>query len=131
MGQRGRRVLVVDDEENARLGLSKILEMDGYRVHSVANGQEALDYLQQQRVHVVISDLQMPEMNGISFLRELNRNHPGTRFIMVTAHGGVESYLEAIELGAYEYINKPIKLEELRLVMKKMLKGHKLPKTTH
>ncbi len=129
--QRERRVLVVDDEENARLGLSKILELDGYWVHSVANGREALDFLQRQQVHVVISDLQMPEMNGISLLRELNRNHPGTRFIMVTAHGGVDSYLEAIDLGAYEYINKPIKLEELRLVMKKMLKKQRVVKTTH
>ncbi len=129
--QRERRVLVVDDEENARLGLSKILELDGYWVHSVANGREALDFLQRQQVHVVISDLQMPEMNGISLLRELNRNHPGTRFIMVTAHGGVDSYLEAIDLGAYEYINKPIKVEELRLVMKKMLKKQRVVKTTH
>ncbi len=121
MALRERRVLVVDDEENARLGLSKILEQDGYRVDSVANGREALEFLQRQHVHVVISDLKMPEMNGISFLRELNRHYPGTQFIMVTAHGGVESYLEAIHLGAYEYINKPIKLEELRSVMDKML----------
>ncbi|OEU55702.1 MAG: two-component system response regulator [Desulfuromonadales bacterium C00003096] len=125
MGQRDRRVLVVDDEENARIGLSKILEQEGYRVDSVANGREALDFLQRQNVQVVISDLQMPEMNGMNFLRELNRHYPRTQVIMVTAHGGVESYLEAIHLGAYEYINKPIKLEELRIVMDKMLTGQK------
>jgi len=121
VGQREKRVLVVDDEENARLGLSKILEQEGYRVDSVANGREALDFLQRQKVQVVISDLQMPEMNGLAFLRELSRHYPSTQVIMVTAHGGVESYLEAIHLGAYEYINKPIKLEELRIVMNKML----------
>lgn len=125
VGQRDRRVLVVDDEENARIGLSKILEQEGYRVDSVANGREALDFLQRQNVQVVISDLQMPEMNGMNFLRELNRHYPSTQVIMVTAHGGVESYLEAIHLGAYEYINKPIKLEELRIVMDKMLTGQK------
>jgi DNA-binding NtrC family response regulator len=125
VGQRDRRVLVVDDEENARIGLSKILEQEGYRVDSVANGREALDFLQRQNVQVVISDLQMPEMNGMNFLRELNRHYPRTQVIMVTAHGGVESYLEAIHLGAYEYINKPIKLEELRIVMDKMLTGQK------
>jgi DNA-binding NtrC family response regulator len=125
VAQRAKRVLVVDDEENARIGLSKILEQEGYRVDSVANGREALDYLQHQNVQVVISDLQMPEMNGINFLRELNRHYPSTPVIMVTAHGGIESYLEAIHLGAYEYINKPIKLEELRIVMNKMLTEHR------
>jgi len=125
VGQRAKRVLVVDDEENARIGLSKILEQEGYRVDSVANGREALDFLQHQNVQVVISDLQMPEMNGMNFLRELNRHYPSTQVIMVTAHGGVESYLEAIHLGAYEYINKPIKLEELRIVMNKMLTEQK------
>ncbi|MCD4689457.1 MAG: response regulator [Desulfuromonadaceae bacterium] len=123
--QRDSRVLVVDDEENARIGLSKILEQEGYRVDSVANGREALDFLQRQNVQVVISDLQMPEMNGMNFLRELNRHYPSTQVIMVTAHGGVESYLEAIHLGAYEYINKPIKLDELRIVMNKMLTEQK------
>ena len=128
VGQRDRRVLVVDDEENARIGLSKILEQEGYRVDSVANGREALDFLQRQNVQVVISDLQMPEMNGMSFLRELNRHYPSTQVIMVTAHGGVESYLEAIHLGAYEYINKPIRLDELRIVMDKMLTEKRVAK---
>lgn len=128
MGQRNRRVLVVDDEENARIGLSKILEQEGYRVDSVSNGREALDFLQRQKVQVVISDLQMPEMNGMTFLREVNRHYPSTQVIMVTAHGGVESYLEAIHLGAYEYINKPIRLDELRIVMNKMLTAKRVAK---
>lgn len=115
------RVLVVDDEENARIGLSRILEQEGFQVDSVANGLEALEFLQHEKVQVVISDLKMPEMGGLSFLRELNRHYPSTQVIMVTAYGGVESYLEAIHLGAYEYIHKPIKLEELRMVMHKML----------
>jgi two-component system response regulator (stage 0 sporulation protein F) len=115
------RVLVVDDEENARIGLSRILEQEGYQVDSVANGLEALEFLQHEKVQVIISDLRMPEMGGLTFLRELNRHYPSTQVIMVTAYGGVESYLEAIHLGAYEYIHKPVKLEELRMVMHKML----------
>jgi DNA-binding NtrC family response regulator len=63
----------------------------------------------------------MPEMNGLSFLRELNRHYPSTRVIMVTAYGGVESYLEAIQLGAFEYIHKPVKVDELKNIMHKML----------
>ncbi len=87
---------------------------------SVANGSEALDYLRQQKVNLVISDINMPEMNGLTFLKELNRHYPSTHVIMITAHGGVESYLEAMNLGAFEYIHKPVKLEELKSVMKKI-----------
>jgi len=77
--------------------------------------------LRQHKVNVVISDLKMPEMNGLTFLRELNRRYPSTRVIMVTAYGGVESYLEAIQLGAFEYIHKPVKVDELKFIMHKML----------
>jgi DNA-binding NtrC family response regulator len=64
----------------------------------------------------------MPEMDGISFLRELNKNFPKTNVIMITAYGGVESYLEAMNLGAFEYINKPVKIDELKLILKKVLR---------
>jgi DNA-binding NtrC family response regulator len=120
------RILVVDDEENARIGLSKILEQEGYQVDSVTNGREALEFLQHEKVEVIISDLRMPEMGGLTFLRELHRHYPSTQVIMVTAYGGVESYLEAIHLGAYEYIHKPVKLEELRMIMHKLLGDKKL-----
>jgi DNA-binding NtrC family response regulator len=62
----------------------------------------------------------MPGMNGLAFLRELNRNYPSTNVIMITAYGGVESYLEAMNLGAFEYIHKPVKLDELKSVMSKI-----------
>jgi two-component system response regulator (stage 0 sporulation protein F) len=115
-----KKILIVDDEENARIGLSKLLGQEGYEVGSVANGHEALEFLRHNPVHLVISDINMPEMNGLVFLRELNRNYPSTAVIMITAYGGVESYLEAMNLGAFEYINKPVKLDELKLVMNKI-----------
>lgn len=102
------------------MGLSKLLSQEGYEVDSVANGYEALDFLRREKVNLVISDINMPEMNGLTFLRELNRSFPSTSVIMITAYGGVESYLEAMNLGAFEYINKPVKLEELKSVMKKI-----------
>ena len=111
------KVLIVDDEENARIGLKKLLSCSGYQVSAVANGFEALDFLSRQTVDLVITDINMPEMNGLVFLRELNRSHPTIGVIMVTAYGGVESYLEAMNLGAFEYLNKPVKLDELRAVM--------------
>jgi DNA-binding NtrC family response regulator len=115
-----KKILIVDDEENARIGLSKLLSQEGYEVDSVANGHEALEYLRRKKVNLVISDINMPEMNGIVFLREMHRHHPSTSIIMITAYGGVESYLEAMNLGAFEYIHKPVKLEELKSVMRKI-----------
>ena len=123
MGEAIKRILIVDDEENTRIGLTKLLTQEGFEVESAANGNEALDYLVQKKVGLVISDINMPDMNGLVFLRELSRKFPSTNVIMITAYGGVESYLEAMNLGAYEYLHKPVRLDELRLVMKKIFDG--------
>lgn len=124
--QAKKRILVVDDEENARIGLSKLLEKEGFEVGSVSNGYEALEYLQQREVNVIVTDINMPQMNGIAFLKELNKSFPRSNVIMITAYGGVESYIEAMSLGAFEYINKPVNIDELKSVLKKILKenGH-------
>ena len=123
MGESVKRILVVDDEENTRIGLSKLLSQEGFEVESAANGNDALDLLGQHKINLVISDINMPDMNGLAFLRELSRKFPSTNVIMITAYGGVESYLEAMNLGAYEYLHKPVRLEELRSVMKKIFNG--------
>jgi DNA-binding NtrC family response regulator len=117
-----KRILVVDDEENARLGLSKLLSNEGFVVDSVANGYEALNFLRQNEVNLIVTDINMPEMNGITFLKELNKSFPNSNVIMITAYGGVESYIEAMNLGAFEYINKPVKIEELKSILKKIFK---------
>jgi len=117
-----KRILLVDDEENARIGLSRLLSNEGFLVDSVSNGFEALSYLRQQEVNLIISDINMPEMNGISFLKELNKSFPKSNVIMITAYGGVESYIEAMNLGAFEYINKPVKIDELKSILKKIFK---------
>ncbi|MFZ4854902.1 MAG: response regulator [Desulfuromonadaceae bacterium] len=123
MSQEFKRILIVDDEENARVALSKILTHDGYQVSSAGNGLEALNFLRCNNVELIITDLNMPEMNGLMFLRELNRDYPTSKVIMVTAYGEVESYLEAITLGAFEYINKPVKYNDLKKVIDKISKG--------
>jgi len=115
-----KKILIVDDEENARIGLSKLLSQEGYQVSAVGNGYEALEFLGNEQVSLVITDINMPEMDGLVFLRELNREYPSTDVIMITAYGGVESYLEAMNLGAFEYLNKPIRLNELKSVMDKI-----------
>ena len=120
MVQQIKSILIVDDEENARFGLCKLLSQEGYEVHAAANGYEALDLLRSRQIHMVITDINMPEMNGLVFLRELNRHHPSTHVIMITAFGGVESYLEAMNLGALDYIHKPVRLDELKSIMTKI-----------
>jgi DNA-binding NtrC family response regulator len=115
-----KRILVVDDEENARNALSRILTREGYEVASAGNGYEALNYLRGKEVELIITDINMPEMNGLTFLRELSRSHPESNVIMVTAYGEVESYFEAMNLGAFEYINKPVKIDELKKIIRKI-----------
>jgi DNA-binding NtrC family response regulator len=115
-----KRILVVDDEENARIALSKILSREGYDVASAGNGFEALNYLRERDVELIITDINMPEMNGMVFLRELNKAHPASNVIMITAYGEVESYIEAMNLGAFEYINKPVKIDELKRIISKV-----------
>ncbi len=118
--ERVRRVLVVDDEENTRLALTRLLSREGYQVRTASNGNEALCQLRNNPAELIITDLNMPEMNGLTFLRELNREYPMSNVIMITAFGEVESYLEALNLGVFEYLNKPIRLEELKKVMGKI-----------
>lgn len=120
MTRESKRILLVDDEENARLALSRLLSREGYIVDTVSNGFEALNHLREHDVNLIVTDINMPEMDGITFLREVNRSFPGSNIIMITAYGGVESYIEAINLGAFEYINKPVKIEELKSILHKI-----------
>src|SRR5512147_3097968 len=119
-----KRILVVDDEENARIGLSMLLSKEGFIVDSVSNGFEALNYLRQQEVNLIVTDINMPGMNGIAFLKELNKSFPESNVIMITAYGGIESYIEAMNLGAFEYINKPVKIDELKSILRKIFKEY-------
>jgi two-component system, response regulator, stage 0 sporulation protein F len=116
-----KRILVVEDEDNTRHALTKLLTREGYFVEGVANGYEALSYLRGQSVNLIVTDIKMPRMDGITFLRELNKNFPKSNVIMITAYGGVDSYLEAMNLGAFEYINKPVQIDELKIIMEKIL----------
>lgn len=116
-------ILVVDDEENAREGLSKILSKEGYKVETAANGKEAIDNLKRQRYDLVITDMRMPLMDGFEVLREIKKMDENIGVIMITAYGEVESYLEAMNMGAFEYINKPVRVNELKRVITKVLEA--------
>lgn len=118
-------ILVVDDEEHAREGLSKILTREGYGVETAANGKEAIDLIKRQDFDLVITDMRMPLVDGFEVLREIKKMDDSIGVIMITAYGEVESYLEAMNLGAFEYINKPVRVNELKRVITKVLEDRR------
>ena len=112
-----QRVLVVDDEANMRRVLEIMLSRRGYRTLSAEDGQRALDLLQQETVDLVISDLRMPGMNGIELLRRLRETGNEVPLIMITAQGSIESAVEAMRLGACDYLLRPFDTEALDLAI--------------
>ena len=116
-----QNILVVDDEEEARLGLSKLLSVKGFKVFTASNGVEALEVLRNQPTSVIITDIKMPEMDGLTFLREIRKLIPTVKVVIITGYGEVETYLEAMNLGAIEFLHKPIRFDDLVKVIYKVI----------
>ncbi|MFP5304392.1 MAG: sigma-54-dependent transcriptional regulator [Gammaproteobacteria bacterium] len=114
------RVLVVDDEANMRRVLEIMLARQGCKTWSAGDGREAFELLQQTPVDLVISDLRMPRMSGIELLRELRQTGNEVPLIMITAHGSIESAVEAMRLGACDYLLRPFDVEALELAMRRV-----------
>lgn len=113
----GKRVLVVDDEPEVREALKRILQKEHYEVEAAADGLEARDLVASRSFNLVITDLIMPGMDGLALLTHLRQACPDTRVMIMTAYGGWDSYLDAMNSGAFNYVTKPIKKDELlRLV---------------
>jgi len=119
------KILVVDDEEGARELFFTILSDEGYEVSLASGGEEALALFNSTPFHLVITDIKMPVMDGLQLLQEIRKIGSKTDVIMVTAYGEVESYLKAMSLGAAEYINKPIRIKELKRIVHKVLTEQK------
>ena len=115
------KILVVDDEEGARDLFHTILTDEGYDVSLANGGEEALTLFKSIPFNLVITDIKMPVMDGLQLLQEIRKMGSKTDVIMVTAYGEVESYLKAMSLGAAEYINKPIRIKELKRIVHKIL----------
>ena len=113
------KVLVVDDEENFRLVISNELSREGITVETCSDGAEALAAIRSFRPEVILVDLQMPGMDGLSLLGELNRLDDCPEAIVITGHSTVNSAVEAMKLGAADYITKPFDLEELVVIIRK------------
>ncbi len=120
------RILIVDDEESVREVLEIVLKKEGYEVMTSHDGAHALDLLKKRSFDLVISDLQMPNMTGLELLKHAKDQYPDIIFFMVTAFGSTETAVEAMKYGAYDYITKPFKLDEVRINISNALRGQNL-----
>jgi DNA-binding NtrC family response regulator len=115
------RVLVVDDERRQRDILQMILEAEGYETTAASNGRQALQAAAGEPFDVVLTDLKMPDMNGIELLSELPKQPAGPCVILMTAHGTIDSAVDAMRKGAFDYLTKPLEKDELLLVLRRAM----------
>jgi len=119
-------ILIVDDEKNLREGLGDALQAPNRRILLAKNGFQAEEIIKNNAVDLVLSDLQMPSMNGLELLQKAQVLSPTTLFIIMTAYGTVDNAVKAIKAGAYDYLTKPINLDELDLLLARALKNREL-----
>ena len=120
------RVLVVDDEKFIRDIIADFLGMEGYIVRTAEDGTSAVTELERARYDMVISDLKMPKMGGLDLLKEVARVHPETLTVIMTGFGTVETAIDAMKRGAYDYILKPFKVEEIVHIVQRGLEKRRL-----
>ncbi|MCX7025569.1 MAG: sigma-54 dependent transcriptional regulator [Spirochaetes bacterium] len=119
-------ILVIDDEKNIREGLAESLRLDGYGVIMAADGDEGKRTLERSQVDLVVTDLKMPKMTGVDLLRDTVSKFPGLPVIVLTGHGTIEDAVEAMRLGAYDFITKPVNLDHLGLLITRALERRDL-----
>ncbi len=116
-----RHLLIVDDEKNIRMTLTQCLETLGYQVDTALNGEEALGKIDQQEYDLVLLDLKMPGISGMEVIRQISGKRPGLKVIVITAHGTIETAVEAMKLGAVDFVQKPFAPQEIRELVRKAL----------
>ncbi len=121
-----KQVLIVDDEPNLRKILSAQLTRDGYDVLTAEDGEQGLSLLREHHLDLVITDLRMPKVDGMTLLREALREDRELPIVMITAHGTVDTAVEALKLGAFDYLTKPFDKDEVRQIVAKALKTRQL-----
>jgi two-component system response regulator AtoC len=125
MGTTGE-MLVVDDDARMRELVAKVLAREGYAVRSLPRGQDVLQTLEKGPADLVISDIRMPEMDGLTLLREVKRVAPETSVLLMTAFGSIDTAVQAIKAGAYDYLTKPFKMDEMILVVRRAMEERHL-----
>jgi len=121
-----RRILIIEDEANMRHMLEVLLEKSGFEVTSAADGQAGLDVVGDQDFHFILCDIKMPRMDGMAFLKSASDTVRDTPVIMMSAYGTIDTAIEAMKLGAYDYISKPFKPDEVLMTLKKAEEREKL-----
>ena len=114
-----RTILVADDEASIRKVLAATLRKEGYEVLTAADGAVALEVMDTNRVDVLLTDLRMPEVDGMELLNRALEAHPGLPVVILTAHGTVETAKTAMKRGAFDYLQKPFDRDELRVIISK------------
>lgn len=114
-----KRLLIIDDEENMRHMLTILLKKTGYIADTAADGQRALDMIGQTHYDFILCDLKMPNLDGMAFLKQGREKLESTTVIMMSAYGNIDTAIEAMKMGAYDYISKPFKTDEVYLTLKK------------
>ena len=120
------QILVVDDDSLIRNSLYESLKLEGYEVITASDGAEAEEKLKSNPCRLVIADIKMPTMDGVELLRRLKRSHPETAVILITGFGSIESAVEAMQIGAADYITKPIVDEEIKITIRNVLEHQRL-----
>ncbi len=122
----GKSILVVDDEQSMRILLTKILLQENYSVVTASSGAEAVNRVTCDEPDLVLLDLRLPDMDGMTVLEKINKILPAVPVIIITAHGGVQSAVEAMKKGAYHYLTKPFKVDELLITIEMALERETL-----
>ena len=115
------RILIVDDEGNVRRMLTTAFSLQGHETHCASNGEEALQQFADVPPDVVLMDIRMPEMNGLDALKAMRARQPRIPVILMTAYAEVETAVEALRSGAFDYVIKPFDLDELHLLIQRAL----------
>lgn len=119
-------ILVIDDEENIRNGLAANFEMEDYNVKTASNGKEGLSLIAKGDIDLVITDLRMDGISGEEVLRKVTTETPGIPVIVLTGHGSIDAAVDAMKDGAYDFLTKPLNLDQLNVIVKRALKGREL-----
>ncbi len=114
-----KQIIVVEDNQTMRMGISEALRREGYQIHEFENGTDALEFYKKNQIPLVISDLKMKPIDGIELLQKIKEVQPVTEVIMISAYGTVETAVQAMQLGAADFLTKPFSMDELRVRVKK------------
>jgi DNA-binding NtrC family response regulator len=119
-------ILIVDDEDAQRSVLKGYLEKKGYRIFSASSGNEGIKTVQNNIIDIILSDFKMPDRTGLEVLEEVKKINPEISFVILTAYGTIENAVKAMRLGAFDYISKPVDLDELDLMIERIIENRNL-----